>query len=96
MNVKGGGYSGQAGAIRHGISRALLEADPDISSNIETSWLVNTGCPDERTEKIRSQRRPSCTSVLQALIYLPSTFQDTFQFLESVFLFFLNHLKFCA
>ena len=27
VNVKGGGYTGQAGAIRHGISRALLEAD---------------------------------------------------------------------
>ncbi|SHI77424.1 30S ribosomal protein S9 [Lutispora thermophila] len=26
-NVRGGGYTGQAGAIRHGISRALLEAD---------------------------------------------------------------------
>ena len=25
--VKGGGYTGQAGAVRHGISRALLEAD---------------------------------------------------------------------
>ena len=29
VNVKGGGYSGQAGAIRHGISRALLEADAE-------------------------------------------------------------------
>ena len=29
VNVKGGGYTGQAGAIRHGISRALLEADAD-------------------------------------------------------------------
>ena len=29
VNVKGGGYTGQAGAIRHGISRALLEADND-------------------------------------------------------------------
>ncbi len=27
VNVHGGGYTGQAGAIRHGISRALLEAD---------------------------------------------------------------------
>ena len=27
VNVKGGGFTGQAGAIRHGISRALLEAD---------------------------------------------------------------------
>ena len=27
VNVQGGGFTGQAGAIRHGISRALLEAD---------------------------------------------------------------------
>ena len=29
VNVKGGGYTGQAGAIRHGISRALLQVDSD-------------------------------------------------------------------
>ena len=29
VNVKGGGYTGQAGAIRHGIARALIEADAD-------------------------------------------------------------------
>ena len=29
VNVKGGGYTGQAGAIRHGISRALLEVDEE-------------------------------------------------------------------
>ena len=29
VNVRGGGYTGQAGAIRHGISRALLQADAD-------------------------------------------------------------------
>ena len=29
VNVIGGGYTGQAGAIRHGIARALLEADAD-------------------------------------------------------------------
>ena len=29
VNVHGGGFSGQAGAIRHGISRALLHADAD-------------------------------------------------------------------
>ena len=29
ITVKGGGYTGQAGAIRHGIARALLQADPD-------------------------------------------------------------------
>lgn len=30
VNVDGGGFTGQAGAIRHGIARALLEADPDL------------------------------------------------------------------
>ncbi len=30
VNVKGGGFTGQAGAIRHGISRALLEADNEF------------------------------------------------------------------
>lgn len=29
VNVRGGGFTGQAGAIRHGISRALLQADSD-------------------------------------------------------------------
>ncbi len=30
INVKGGGYTGQAGAIRHGIARALLKVDEDF------------------------------------------------------------------
>jgi small subunit ribosomal protein S9 len=29
IKVEGGGYHGQAGAIRHGIARALLQSDPD-------------------------------------------------------------------
>ena len=30
VNVKGGGFTGQAGAIRHGIARALLKADEEL------------------------------------------------------------------
>jgi small subunit ribosomal protein S9 len=30
VRAKGGGLSGQAGAIRHGISKALIEADPEL------------------------------------------------------------------
>ena len=30
VNVHGGGFTGQAGAVRHGIARALLQADGDI------------------------------------------------------------------
>ena len=29
VNVRGGGYTGQAGAIRHGVARALLQVDAD-------------------------------------------------------------------
>lgn len=29
-NVKGGGFTGQAGAIRHGIARALIKAEPEL------------------------------------------------------------------
>jgi len=30
VTVKGGGFTGQAGAIRHGISRALVKSDPEM------------------------------------------------------------------
>ena len=30
VNVNGGGFNGQAGAIRHAIARALVEANPDL------------------------------------------------------------------
>ena len=30
VNVEGGGFTGQAGAIRHGIARALIESDPEL------------------------------------------------------------------
>ena len=35
VNVAGGGYNGQAGAIRHGIARALVEAQPELKSTIK-------------------------------------------------------------
>lgn len=30
VNVHGGGFTGQAGAVRHGIARALIESDPEL------------------------------------------------------------------
>jgi len=38
INVKGGGFSGQTGAIRLGITRALLEYDKNTDPNSETSF----------------------------------------------------------
>ena len=40
VNVFGGGYTGQAGAIRHGISRALLEADADLRPALKKAGFL--------------------------------------------------------
>ena len=40
VNVNGGGYSGQAGAIRHGISRALLEAGEDYRPVLKAAGFL--------------------------------------------------------
>ena len=40
VNVYGGGYTGQAGAIRHGISRALLEAEPDSRAALKKEGFL--------------------------------------------------------
>jgi len=40
VNVKGGGFTGQAGAIRHGISRALLEADTDLRISLKKAGFL--------------------------------------------------------
>ena len=42
VNVRGGGTTGQAGAIRHGISRALLQADADYRPDSEESWIPDS------------------------------------------------------
>jgi small subunit ribosomal protein S9 len=40
VNVQGGGTSGQAGAIRHGITRALMEANPDFRVSLKKAGFV--------------------------------------------------------
>ena len=40
VNVCGGGISGQAGAIRHGITRALLEVNPEYRSVLKKAGLI--------------------------------------------------------
>ncbi len=40
VNVKGGGYTGQAGAIRHGISRALLEVDGEYRPTLKSAGFL--------------------------------------------------------
>lgn len=40
VNVVGGGLTGQAGAIRHGIARALLEAEPDLRPELKKAGFL--------------------------------------------------------
>ena len=40
VNVKGGGTAGQAGAIRHGVARALLKADPELRGALKRAGFL--------------------------------------------------------
>ena len=40
VNCKGGGFTGQAGAIRHGIARALVKADADLKPAIKKAGFL--------------------------------------------------------
>ena len=40
VNVCGGGASGQAGAIKHGITRALLEVDPELRDVLKKAGFI--------------------------------------------------------
>ena len=40
VNVCGGGFTGQAGAIRHGVSRALLQADEDLRPALKQAGFL--------------------------------------------------------
>ncbi|QKS69706.1 30S ribosomal protein S9 [Paenalkalicoccus suaedae] len=40
VSVSGGGYTGQAGAVRHGISRALLQADPEFRPALKKAGFL--------------------------------------------------------
>lgn len=40
VNVRGGGKTGQAGAVRHGIARALLEFDPNLRAALKIGGFL--------------------------------------------------------
>lgn len=50
VNVYGGGFSGQAGAIRHGISRALLKVDAELRSALKKAGFL-TRDPREKERR---------------------------------------------
>ena len=59
-NVNGGGFSGQAGAVRHGIARALLAVDPDFRDALKKAGLLT------RDPRMKERRKPGLKKARKA------------------------------
>ncbi|WP_347248710.1 30S ribosomal protein S9 [Zoogloea sp.] len=59
VNVSGGGESGQAGAVRHGITRALIDYDAELKSPLKKAGLVTRDAREVERKKVgfRKARR---------------------------------------
>jgi small subunit ribosomal protein S9 len=59
VNVEGGGESGQAGAVRHGITRALIEYDATLKPALSTAGFVTRDAREVERKKVgfRKARR---------------------------------------
>ena len=60
VNVNGGGFSGQAGAIRHGIARALLEVDPDFRGPLKKAGFLT------RDPRMKERKKPGLKKARKA------------------------------
>ncbi len=52
VNVHGGGESGQAGAVRHGITRALIDYDAELKSPLRKAGLVTRDAREVERKKV--------------------------------------------
>ncbi|MEE4239584.1 MAG: 30S ribosomal protein S9 [Anderseniella sp.] len=52
VNVAGGGESGQAGAVRHGITRALIEFSPEMKPVLKAAGLVTRDAREVERKKV--------------------------------------------
>ena len=60
-NVKGGGNTGQAGAIRHGITRALLQYDESLRPALRKAGFVTRDSREVERKKVglhKARKRP--------------------------------------
>jgi small subunit ribosomal protein S9 len=59
VNVTGGGESGQAGAVRHGITRALIDYDASLKPALSNAGLVTRDAREVERKKVglRKARR---------------------------------------
>jgi len=52
VNVMGGGESGQAGAVRHGITRALIDFNADLKSTLSAAGFVTRDAREVERKKV--------------------------------------------
>ena len=62
VNVKGGGISGQAGAIRHGITRALVNLDPGLRDTLKKAGFLTR---DSRMKERKKYGQPGARARFQ-------------------------------
>ena len=60
VNVKGGGTTGQAGAIRHGIARALLKVDGDFRQTLKAAGYLT------RDPRMKERKKPGLKAARRA------------------------------
>ena len=63
VKVNGGGTSGQAGAVRHGIARALLEADPNLRPTLRKGGFLT------RDPRAKERKKPGLKRARKAPQY---------------------------
>ncbi|MCP4575223.1 MAG: 30S ribosomal protein S9 [Deltaproteobacteria bacterium] len=62
INVRGGGIAGQAGAIRHGISRALVDLDPSLRDSLKKAGFLTR---DSRMKERKKYGQPGARARFQ-------------------------------
>ena len=60
VNVRGGGYTGQAGAIRHGIARALLKVDAEFRPTLKKAGFLT------RDPRMKERKKPGLKAARRA------------------------------
>ena len=74
VNVNGGGNTGQAGAIRHGVSRALIVADESLRGALKEAGFLTRDSRMVERKKIwekESQKKSSIFKKIIVLFYIP-------------------------
>ena len=68
VRVHGGGVSGQAGAVRHGIAKALTEIDAELRGDLKRRGFLTRDARVKERRKAGLQEGPQEAAVQQALI----------------------------